>query len=68
MKTFTDVLWKGIKNWKTTAGGISVMSAAIADIAHQASTGTWDGNRLYADILAIGTGITLIFAKDANAK
>lgn len=53
-------------NWKTTAAGGATILGALADVAHQFATGTWDGNRLLADATALVTGIGLIFAKDGN--
>jgi hypothetical protein len=55
-----------LKNWKTGLSGAALILGALADLAAQASSGAWDGNRLIADLTALGSGLGLIFAKDAN--
>jgi hypothetical protein len=55
-----------IKNWKTGLSGAALILTALADLATQAASGAWDGNRLIADLTALGSGLGLIFAKDAN--
>jgi hypothetical protein len=55
-----------IKNWKTGLSGAALILTALADLATQAASGAWDGNRLIADLTALGSGLGLIFAKDGN--
>ena len=55
-----------IKNWKTGLSGAALILGALADLATQAASGAWDGNRLLADLTAFGSGLGLIFAKDGN--
>ena len=56
-----------ITNWKTSASGVAMVLTAVADVLHQFSSGTVDGNRLIADWIAAAGGVGLIFAKDGNA-
>ena len=59
--------WKNfLVNWKTTTAGIALILGAAADVAHQSSEGSFDGNRLQADVAAVIGGFGLIVAKDAN--
>jgi hypothetical protein len=55
-----------LSNWKTTLAGVAAILGALADVAHQASVGTFDPNHLMADWTAIVAGIGLIAARDAN--
>lgn len=55
-----------LTNWKTTAAGAAAILGAVADLLTQASTKTWDMNRLLADGAAASAGLGLIFAKDGN--
>jgi hypothetical protein len=55
-----------VKNWKTGLSGAALILGALADLATQAASGAWDGNRILADLTALGSGLGLIFAKDAN--
>lgn len=53
-------------NWKTTLGGVASILGALADLAHQASSGAVDPNNAYLDLTALGAGLGLIFAQDAK--
>jgi hypothetical protein len=53
-------------NWKTTAGGVIAVIAALADIATQLLSGHIDGSRITTDFAAVSAGVGLIFAKDKN--
>jgi hypothetical protein len=55
-----------VKNWKTGLSGAALILGALADLATQAGSGAWDGNRLLADLTALGSGLGLVFAKDGN--
>jgi hypothetical protein len=55
-----------VKNWKTGLSGAALILGALADLATAAASGVWDGNRLLADLTALGSGLGLIFAKDGN--
>ena len=55
-----------LANWKTTSAGLALVFTALADVFHQASTGSWDGNRLIGDWTGFVGGIGLILAKDGN--
>ena len=55
-----------MKNWRTTTAGIAAILTAVGDIAHGISTGNL--SNLQTDILAIVTGIGLIFASDAKGN
>lgn len=57
-----------IGNWRTSAAGIWIILGALADLTHQAATGTWDGNRLLADWTAGVGGVGLLCARDEGAK
>jgi hypothetical protein len=50
----------------TGLSGAALILTALADLATQAASGAWDGNRLIADLTALGSGLGLIFAKDGN--
>jgi hypothetical protein len=45
---------------------LAAILGALADVAHQAATGTWDGNRLMIDYTAFCGGVTGLFAKDGS--
>jgi hypothetical protein len=55
-----------ITNWKTTLAGIVPILAALTDLATMASSSSWNGDHLLADLAALGTGIGLMLAKDVN--
>jgi hypothetical protein len=58
------IAWLTAGSWKTTALGISTVTAAVASIAGSLAHGTpvdWTTN-----IAAIAAGLGLIFARDNN--
>jgi hypothetical protein len=56
--TFSRYVWTASRAWPPLP--------LVADLATQAASGAWDGNRLIADLTALGSGLGLIFAKDGN--
>jgi hypothetical protein len=57
-----------LTNWRTTAAGAAAILGGLADVATQIATVHPDPTRLWADGIAIVTGLGLIGAKDAGAK
>jgi len=56
-----------MKNWKTTTGGIIGILGALAIIGKALlGDGGVSGAELTAAFASLGTGISLLFAKDAN--
>lgn len=55
-----------MKNWKTTAGGIGSITAALGVIFNMFYTGMIDPGQLGTAVMGIATGIGLLFAKDHN--
>jgi hypothetical protein len=57
-----------VENWRTSLAGLGISLGALSDMAHQASSGEVDPNRLWTDVTALIGAAGLLFAKDAGSR